>query len=124
MIELDPGYAHAYNALGYTLADRGERLDEALQLITQAHQILPDDPYILDSLGWVKYRQGDLEQARRYLEQAFSMRPESEIAAHLGEVLWELGQQDQARNIWQEGLKLNAQDPVLIETMKRFGVDS
>lgn len=124
VIELDPGYAHAYNALGYTLADRGERLDEALQLITQAHQILPDDPYILDSLGWVKYRQGDLEQARRYLEQAFSMRPESEIAAHLGEVLWELGQQDQARNIWQEGLKLNAQDPVLIETMKRFGVDS
>ncbi|WP_159078928.1 tetratricopeptide repeat protein [Orrella marina] len=124
VIALDPGYAHAYNALGYTLADRGDRLGEALQLVTQAHQILPDDPYILDSLGWVKYRQGDLEQARRYLEQAYNMRPESEIAAHLGEVLWELGQQEAARAIWQEGLQINSQDPVLIETIQRYGADS
>lgn len=124
VIDLDPSYAHAYNALGYSLADRGLRLDEAYALISQAHQILPDDPYIMDSLGWVRYRQGDLKQARSYLEQAFKIRPESEIAAHLGEVLWKLDEHDKARNVWGEGLKINPKDPVLIEVMKRFGVGS
>lgn len=122
VIELDPGYAHAYNALGYTLADRGERLEEAYQLIRRANEIRPDDPYILDSLGWVKYRQGDLEQARKYLQQAFDSRPESEIAAHLGEVLWNLGEQDRARQVWKQGLQINPEDRVLLETIKRFGV--
>lgn len=121
VIDLDPGYAHAYNALGYSLADRGLRLDEAFQLIMQAHQILPEDPYILDSLGWVKYRQGDLLQARTFLEQAYAIKPESEIAAHLGEVLWELGEKDQARRIWREGLKINDKDPILLKTMSRYG---
>jgi tetratricopeptide (TPR) repeat protein len=124
VIDLDPSYAHAYNALGYSLADRGQRLDEAYELISRAHQILPDDPYIMDSLGWVRYRQGDLKQARSYLEQAFKIRPESEIAAHLGEVLWKLDEPEKARQVWDQGLKINPQDPVLLETMKRFGVGS
>ena len=92
VIELDPGYAHAYNALGYSMADRNVRLEEAFELIYRAHQILPDDPYILDSLGWVKFRQGENQLAERYLRQAFEVRPEGEIAAHLGEVLWVIGQ--------------------------------
>jgi tetratricopeptide (TPR) repeat protein len=122
VIELDPGYAHAYNALGYSLADRNERLDEAYELIYRAHQILPEDPYILDSLGWVKFRQGDNEQAELFLRQAFEVRAEAEIAAHLGEVLWVMGQQDKARQIWREGLELDNTNPVLQQTLERFGV--
>ncbi len=75
VIELRPDYAHAYNALGYSLADRNVRLPEALQLIEKAHQLAPEDPYILDSLGWVYYRMGDLPQARKYLEQAYQASP-------------------------------------------------
>ena len=122
VIELDPGYAHAYNALGYSLADRNERLDEAYDLIFRAHQILPEDPYILDSLGWVYFRQGKNDQAEQYLSQAFEVRPEAEIAAHLGEVLWVKGDQDRAHKVWKQGVKIDASSPVLQETMKRFGV--
>lgn len=122
VIELDPGYAHAYNALGYSLADRNERLDEAYDLIYRAHQILPEDPYILDSLGWVYFRQGKNDEAEQYLAQAFEVRPEAEIAAHLGEVLWVKGEQVKAREIWKQGLEIDAGSPVLQETMKRFGV--
>lgn len=122
VIELDPGYAHAYNALGYSLADRNVRLDEAYDLISQAHQLLPNDPYILDSLGWVRYRQGDLKQAQTFLRQAFDLRPEPEIAAHLGEVLWVQGDHEQAREIWRKGLEINPKDQLLIDVMKKFGV--
>lgn len=122
VIELDPGYAHAYNALGYSMADRNVRLEEAYELIYRAHQILPDDPYILDSLGWVKFRQGENQLAERYLRQAFEVRPEGEIAAHLGEVLWVMGQQDKAKEVWRQGLELDDGSPALKETLERFGV--
>lgn len=122
VIELDPGYAHAYNALGYSLADRNVRLDEAYDLIYRAHQILPEDPYILDSLGWIKFRQGDNAQAEKYLRQAYEMKPEAEIAAHLGEVLWVMGEQDKARDIWREGVELDATNATLKNTLERFGV--
>ncbi|MCD8504167.1 MAG: tetratricopeptide repeat protein [Burkholderiaceae bacterium] len=122
VIDLDPGYAHAYNALGYSLADRNVRLDEAYDLIYRAHQILPEDPYILDSLGWVKFRQGDNEQAEKYLRQAYEVKPEAEIAAHLGEVLWVMGEQDKARDVWREGVELDATNPTLKQTLERFGV--
>jgi tetratricopeptide (TPR) repeat protein len=86
VIELRPDYAHAYNALGYTFADRNVRLAEALQLIEKAHQLAPEDAFILDSLGWVHYRLGDLPKARKYLEQAFEARPDPEVMIHLAEV--------------------------------------
>jgi tetratricopeptide (TPR) repeat protein len=123
VIELDPGYAHAYNALGYSLADRNVRLNEAYELILRAHQILPDDPYILDSMGWVKFRQGDHDQAQRYLVRAFEIEPHAEIAAHLGEVLWVMGRQSQARQVWREGLEIDSSNDVLKETLKRLGID-
>ena len=122
VIELDPGYAHAYNALGYSLADRDQRLDEAYELIYRAHQILPEDPYILDSLGWVKFKQGDNEQAVTYLKQAYDIEPQAEIAAHLGEVLWAMGRTDEARDVWRKGSELDGSNPVLRQTMQRFGV--
>lgn len=122
VIELDPGYAHAYNALGYSMADRNDRLDEAYDLIYRAHQILPEDPYILDSLGWVSFRKGKNDDAEKFLRQAFDAKQEAEIAAHLGEVLWAKGDQEQARQVWREGLKLDKSNAVLQETLKRFGV--
>lgn len=122
VIELDPGYAHAYNALGYSMADRNVRLDEAYELIYKAHQILPDDPYILDSMGWIKFRQGDNQQAERYLRRAYEAKPEAEIAAHLGEVLWVMGEQTKARAIWREGLELDSGNTTLQQTLERFGV--
>ena len=96
VIALDPDHAHAYNALGYTLADRNQRLPEALDLITQALELAPNDPFILDSMGWVKFRMGDQAAAAEYLRRAYSTRPEADIAAHLAEVLWSQGKRDQA----------------------------
>ena len=122
VIALDAGYAHAYNALGYSLADRNQRLPEALALITRALEISPQDPFILDSMGWVKFRMGKFEEAVKYLNQAYERRPEAEIAAHLGEALWMFNRQDEARRIWREGVKQDASNATLQETMKRFGV--
>ena len=122
VIELDAGYAHAYNALGYSLADRKQRLPEALALITRALEISPQDPFILDSMGWVQYRLGNLKEAVDYLERAYALRPEAEIAAHLGEVLWRLNRQEEAKRIWQQGVTQDASNATLRETMKRFGV--
>jgi tetratricopeptide (TPR) repeat protein len=122
VIELDAGYAHAYNALGYSLADRNQRLPEALALITRALEISPQDPFILDSMGWVKFRMGQFKEAVDYLERAYARRPEAEIAAHLGEALWRLNRQDEAKKIWQQGVAQDATNATLRETMKRFGV--
>jgi tetratricopeptide (TPR) repeat protein len=122
VIELDPGYAHAYNALGYSLADRNERLKEADELIARAYQILPQDPHILDSVGWVKFRLGDNAQAEKYLRAAFEQLPQAEVAAHLGEVLWVQGRRDEAREIWRQGQELDPGNAVLQDTMRRFGV--
>ena len=123
MIELDPGHAHSYNALGYAMADRNQRLQEALKLITRALEISPDDPFIMDSMGWVKFRLGDNAAAVDYLQRAYSKRPEADIAAHLGEVLWKQGQRDEARKIFNEGVTREPRNPTLLETTKRLGVN-
>jgi tetratricopeptide (TPR) repeat protein len=117
-----PQYHHAYNALGYSLAQRNTRLPEARQLILKALEYSPDDPFITDSLGWVEFRSGNMAEALRILEGAFKARPDAEIAAHLGEVLWATGRRDQAVNIWKEGAHINAEDETLRETLKRVRV--
>ncbi|XAH22468.1 tetratricopeptide repeat protein [Xylophilus sp. GW821-FHT01B05] len=122
VIEQKPDYYHAYNALGYSLADRGQRLPEARELIKKALEFAPNDPFITDSLGWVEFRAGNREEAARILEGAFKARPDPEIAAHLGEVLWSLGRQDQAKSIWKQGLQLNSQNDTLLQTLKRLRV--
>jgi tetratricopeptide (TPR) repeat protein len=115
-----PQEAHAFNALGYSLADRNIRLEEALQLIEKAVQLAPQDAYIQDSLGWVKFRQGKHQEALSILQAAYKSRPDAEIAAHLGEVLWVNGQTREAGAIWREGLLLKADNETLVETIKRF----
>jgi tetratricopeptide (TPR) repeat protein len=122
VIALDPGHAHSYNALGYSLADRNQRLPEALKLITRALEIAPNDPFIMDSMGWVKFRLGDYPAAIQYLEKAYRIRPEADIAAHLGEALWMLGQREAALEIWKKGVAKEADNTTLQETIKRFGV--
>ncbi|MDD2545148.1 MAG: tetratricopeptide repeat protein [Burkholderiaceae bacterium] len=117
-----PDYFHAYNALGYSLAERGERLDEAKQLINKALQHAPEDPFITDSLGWVEFRLGNRGEAARLLTKAFQVRPDPEIAAHLGEVLWSMGERERATTTWQEGLRLSPDNGTLKDTLKRLGV--
>lgn len=116
----EPNNANALNALGYTLADRTSRLQEAKEYILKAAKLLPDDPAILDSLGWVYYRLGEYEKAIKWLRKAFSQMQDAEIAAHLGEVLWVSGQLEDAEKIWQRGLELNANHRVLLNTIKRY----
>jgi Flp pilus assembly protein TadD len=120
VIELKPDHQHAYNALGYSLADRGLRLDEAKSLIQRALDLSPGDPFITDSLAWVKFRQGLHREALALLTQAYKSRPDTEIAAHLGEVLWTMGQRDEAARIWSEGRSRDAENEVLKETLKRL----
>ncbi|QEY58214.1 tetratricopeptide repeat protein [Pseudomonas sp. C27(2019)] len=120
IIKRDPENAMALNALGYTLADRTERLQEARQLIEQAHQLEPNDAAITDSLGWVYYRLGDLVAAERLLREAFSTYPDAEVAAHLGEVLWQQGKRKEARRIWNQALESQPNNSVLLETMQRL----
>lgn len=122
VIASKPSYHHAYNALGYSLAERNIRLPEARQLILKALEYAPLEPFITDSLGWVEFRLGNLEEAVRLLEGAFKSSPDAEIAAHLGEVLWTMGRRDQAMAIWKEGAQLNAENEVLLETLKRLQV--
>ncbi len=117
-----PEHQHAYNALGYSLAERKIRLPEARQLILKALEFAPDDPFISDSLGWLEFRSGNMAEALRILQTAFQARPDAEIAAHLGEVLWVSGQRDQAMAIWREGASLNAENETLLETLKRLRV--
>ncbi len=120
LIELRPESAQAYNALGYSYADRGIRLNEARELIEKALGLSPDDVFILDSMGWVLYRQGDLEGALAYLEKAKSKCDDPEIAAHLGEVLWALGRKSEAQRVWQEAKKKDPDNEALVETIKKF----
>jgi tetratricopeptide (TPR) repeat protein len=120
VIELKPEYAHAYNALGYTLADRNTRIDEAYALIARAIALAPDDPFILDSLGWVEYRRGNLEEAVKHLRNAYRARPDPEIAAHLGEVLWQVGERDEARRVWRAGLADNPDHEALRAVIQKF----
>ena len=122
IIARNPQYHHAYNALGYSLADRGVRLEEAKQLILKALEFAPADPFITDSLGWVEFRLGNKNEARKHLEAAYKARPDVEIAAHLGEVLWSLGDKEAAMKVWKEGLKSNPGNETLKETLARLGV--
>jgi len=120
IMKVKPTDAHAFNALGYSLADRKIRLDEARQLILKAVQLAPRDPFIQDSLGWLEYRVGNTAEAIRILEAAYKARPDAEIAAHLGEVYWQSGQQDKAGTIWREGLMLKSDNDTLLDTLKQF----
>jgi tetratricopeptide (TPR) repeat protein len=122
VIEIKPDHHHAYNALGYSLADRGLRLPEAQALIKKALELAPGDPFITDSLGWVEFRLGNRAEALRLLRQAYASRPDPEIAAHLGEVLWTTGARDEARRIWREGRDRDAANEVLHETLARLQV--
>ncbi|HEV8519451.1 MAG TPA: tetratricopeptide repeat protein, partial [Burkholderiales bacterium] len=120
VIQIKPDYAHAYNALGYTLADRNMRLQEAYTLIEQALKLSPEDPFIMDSMGWVLYRMSQSDAALTFLKRAFELRPDAEIAAHLGEVLWAAGQRDEARKVWNGALKDNPGNELLLATLKKF----
>jgi Flp pilus assembly protein TadD len=123
VIELKPDHQHAYNALGYSLAERNVRLPEARTLIKKALALSPGEPSITDSLGWVEYRLGNKDEAVRLLREAYRGQPDAEIAAHLGEVLWANGQADEARQVWREGRKRDAANDVLRETLARLRVD-
>jgi tetratricopeptide (TPR) repeat protein len=120
LIQLKPDHAHAYNALGYSFAERNVRLPEAKNLIEKALEFAPADFFIIDSLGWVLYRMGDLKGAARELRRAWEGRADGEIGAHLGEVLWALGERDEAQRIWQEALKASPENDTLQKTLKRF----
>ena len=120
LIGIDPTHAHAYNALGYTLADRGLRLDEAEELVARALELAPDDPYILDSMGWVHFRQDAFHDALEYLERAYELRADPDIAAHLGETLWALERHDEARQVWDDALRHHPDNATLTETVERL----
>jgi tetratricopeptide (TPR) repeat protein len=121
-IEVKPDYAYAYNALGYSLADRNVRLDEAKVLLQKAIELAPGDPAITDSLGWVEFRLGNLKEAITLLEKAYKSFPNAEIGAHLAEALWVSGQRDRAVQIFKECMLLDKEDEVLVETLKRLRV--
>jgi tetratricopeptide (TPR) repeat protein len=120
LIEIRPEHAHAYNALGYSFAERNQRLPEARELIERALQLAPDDSFIVDSMGWVLYRMGKLKDSLGYLRRAFAGRPDAEIAAHLGEVLWALGERDEAERVWNDATQANPENETLVNTIKRL----
>jgi len=120
VVELKPDDAQALNALGYTLVDRTPRTSEGMALIEKAYKLAPDDPFILDSMGWALYRQGKLDDAESYLRRAMTQRPDAEIAAHLGEVLWKKGDTVRANEVWQSQLQSSPQNEVLLETVRRY----
>jgi tetratricopeptide (TPR) repeat protein len=121
LIEVKPDHAHAYNALGYSFADRNVQLPEARKLIEKALELAPEDYFIIDSLGWVLYRQGDLKGALLQLRRAYEGRPDGEIGAHLGEVLWMMGEREEAQRVWSEALKNHPENETLQKTIKRLG---
>lgn len=123
ILTITPDNAAALNALGYTLADRTDRIEEAYLYIKRAFELTPDDPAVIDSLGWVEYRRGNFDSALEKLRQAMKTMPDHEIAAHLGEVLWMTGGQAEARTVWKEGLQLNPQSDVIRSTLKRLNVE-
>jgi len=120
LIAVRPDYAHAYNALGYSFADRNTRLEEARMLIERALELAPNDAFIVDSMGWVLYRQGDAKAAVTQLRRAWSLRPDAEIGAHFGEVLWATGQREEANRIWDEALRDHPDNETLLKTLRRF----
>ncbi len=120
LIKLKPDHAHAYNALGYTLADRTTRFSEAHDLIKKALEISPEDPFIIDSLGWVQFKMGNLNDSVATLQRAFDIRPDPEIAAHLGEAMWASGKRAEANQLWQTAIKDHPENEALLEVVKRL----
>ena len=120
ILSAEPDNADALNALGFTLADRTDRYDEALTLLERALKLKPEDYYVIDSMGWVLYRMGRLAEAVEYLERAFSLSDDAEVAAHLGEVLWVMGRKDAARVVWDTALQTTPDDKMLLEVIERF----
>jgi len=120
VLELNPEDPDALNALGYTLADRTDKHDEAYDLIGRALKLKPDEPAIIDSMGWIEYRRGNHAEAVKHLKRAYELQPDAEIAAHLGEVLWVSGEKDEARRVWAEGKKKDAKNRALNRTIERF----
>ena len=123
ILRTNPNDANTLNALGYSLADRNQKLPEAFALISKAHQLSPKDGFILDSLGWVNFRLGKNTLALEQLQQAYEIKPEADIAAHIGEVLWTMNRKAEAEAIWRQGQQLDANNPVLLETLKRLKPD-
>jgi tetratricopeptide (TPR) repeat protein len=120
VLRIDPENTRSLNALGYTLADRTDRYEEALVYVEKAYAQSPEDPAIIDSMGWVLYRLGRLQESREYLQKAYDMTQDSEIAAHLGEVMWVMGDQDAARALWKSARKANPGDRLLEDTVRRY----
>ncbi len=120
LISLKPDHAHAYNALGYSFADRNVRLTEARELIERALKLAPDDAFIIDSMGWVLFRQGELEQALGHLKRAYALRPDAEIAAHLAEVLWAMGRQPEAEVLLKDAGEKHPGSDILLKTIQRL----
>lgn len=123
VIEADPDNATALNALGYTLANRTQRYEEALALISRALELQPGEPAILDSMGWVLFHLGRYPESLDYLTRAFAEFPDAEVAAHLGEVMWVMGDRQGARTVWRAAAARDPDHPVLTETLRRLGVD-
>jgi tetratricopeptide (TPR) repeat protein len=119
-IKLKPDYALAYNALGYSYADRNIKLQEAKKNIEIALSILPNNHYILDSMGWVHYRLGNLDIAYQFVKKAFDIQEDPEIAAHLGEILWRQGKKSEAKKIWNDSLKVHPSNNILVETARKL----
>ncbi|HEU0282807.1 MAG TPA: tetratricopeptide repeat protein [Gallionella sp.] len=120
LIQIKPDHAHAYNALGYSLLERNERIPEAVELVEKALQLAPDDAAIMDSVGWGYYRSGRLDESLKLLRRAFAGNPDPEVAAHLGEVLWMHGDKEEARKTWQDSLKTNPGNTLLQTVIKKF----
>ena len=120
IIKLDPANGQALNALGYTLVDRTDRIQEGMDYISKAYTMNPNDAAILDSMGWAHYRLGNYEEALKFLRMAFEQLKDAEIAAHLGEVLWVMGEQESARDVWDEALRATPTHKLLNDVIKRF----
>lgn len=120
VLKMQPNNAHALNALGFTLADRTDRYEEAYGMLKRAVELMPNNAAILDSFGWVNYRMGKYDVAIRLLKSALSKYYDNEIVAHLGEVLWVSGNQEEAKSVWEEALKKTPNDPLIQKVMQRF----
>ena len=123
ILEIDPDNADALNSLGYTLADKTDRFQEAFELVSKALSIRPDDPAFIDSMGWVHYRLNNFEQAISFLTKALSLLKDDEIAAHLGEVLWMAGRKNEALEVWKNGLELEPESQVLSNVKEKFKLE-
>jgi tetratricopeptide (TPR) repeat protein len=124
ILAMDPDSVIALNALGYTLANLTTRYDEAYELIKRALDQKPDDPAIQDSMGWVQYHRGNLTEARAWLEKSYAVFPDPEVAAHLGEVLWQAGSEQRAREIWLKALTEDPDHELIRAALKRFAPDA